>query len=164
MYFFVVILQQINVLDITHINVLQPVINTNPWRTKSNVHHIKLSLYRPREAPLGYRRLRLQVFLDSHHTKVARLSALCTGCLYSQEIPLIHVCVRAWGDPRAIGWSEESQWKIPMTPSGIESMTFQLVAKCLNQLQHHVPQSVSYMKIQFISHREYCSSFSQTNQ
>jgi hypothetical protein len=94
MYFFVVILQQINVLGITHINVLQLVINTNPWRTKSNLHHIKLSLYRPRQAPLCYRWLRLQEFLDSQHMKVARLSALCTGCLYPQEIPLIHICVR----------------------------------------------------------------------
>ena len=92
-YFFVVILQQINILDITHVNVLQLVKNTNHWRAKSNLRHIKLSLYRPRQAPLGYRRLRLQEFLD-RHMKVARLSALCTGCLYPQEIPLIHICVR----------------------------------------------------------------------
>jgi hypothetical protein len=94
-YFFVVILQQINVLDITHRNELQQVINTNPWRTKSNLYHTKLSLYRPRQAPLGYRRLRLQEFLDIQHLKVARSSALCTGRLYLQEIPLIHFCVRS---------------------------------------------------------------------
>ena len=58
--------------------------------------------------------------------KVVRLSALCTGRLYPQEIFLVLISVRC-------------QWKIPMTPSWIEPVTFRLVAQCLNQLCHQVP-------------------------
>ena len=62
--------------------------------------------------------------------KVARLSALRTG----RFLP------PGWVDPMAIVRPEGlCQWKIPMTPSGIEPATFWLVAQCLNQLRHRVP-------------------------
>jgi hypothetical protein len=58
-----------------------------------------------------------------------KLSALCAGHLLLPGRFLVLIFIRGWVDPRAMVWPEGlSQLKNPMTSSGIEPVTFWLVA------------------------------------
>jgi len=64
---------------------------------------------------------------------MVRLSALHTKPFNHQEIFLLLISIRGWVDSMFIVRSEGlCQWKISMTPSGIDPGTFQFVTQHLN--------------------------------
>jgi hypothetical protein len=83
---------------------------------------------------------RARGFQKAWRSQISRQSAHEGGKVVSptHRPPLLN-SVRGWVDSRAIVRPEGlCQWKIPMTSSGIELMTFWLVVQCSNQLPHRV--------------------------
>ena len=89
--------------------------------------------------PEGSRRLRLPDFKTDGTRMWQGCQPYAPAAFTPQEIFLVFVYLRSWVDPRAIGRPEElCQWKVPMTPSGIEPATFRLEAQCFNQLRPRI--------------------------
>jgi len=101
------------------------------------------SHYRP-WVPRGSRKLRFP-----HYVTMAQDGGKVVNLTHRPHLPhdivLVLISVRGWFDPRAIVRSEGlCQWKIPMTPSGIEPATFRFVAQHLKHCATAVPGILRY--------------------
>jgi len=68
--------------------------------------------------------------------KEVSLSALVSGRLYPLEISPVLISITSWANPRTKVQPEGlCQQKIPLTPSGTETVTFRLLVQSLNQLR-----------------------------
>jgi hypothetical protein len=91
------------------------------------------------DRPRRFKEVEAPRFENNRHVKVASLSALRTGRLHPPGNIPGTVSVRGWIDPRATVRPEGlRQWKIPMTPSGIEPQAYRFVAQCLIRPREYV--------------------------
>jgi hypothetical protein len=93
--------------------IVLPLLKTSTCKIKGKA--IPVEIYVAREK---YRSLRILGFLDNRHVKVERLSALHTGCLYSQWSPLLLITIRVSVDSRAIVRPEELSQREISYPTG----------------------------------------------
>jgi hypothetical protein len=92
--------------------------------------------------PEGSRKLRFPDYMATAQDGGKVVSLMHRPPLPPQEMLLVLISVRGRVYPRAIVQSEGlCQWKIPMTPSGIEPATFRFVAHYINHCATAVPLS-----------------------
>jgi len=95
------------------------------------------------DRPWCFQEVQAPKFQQSAHEGGKVVNPTHRPSLPPQEIFWVLISVRGRVYSRAIVRPEElCQWKIPLTPSGIEPATFRLVARCLSQLRHRVPQQL----------------------
>jgi len=105
---------------------------------------------------------------------VVRLSAVRNCSIYTAGDILVTQFPYRLSRPKGhSGTRRITSMKISKTLSGIESVTFRAVARCLNQLRHRVPFIINSMLLKFCSLRCYskfeslykflCSTFSVMN-
>jgi len=118
---------------------------------------VKQSLYRP-EGP-GFHDKESPRFLDNQHKKVVRLSALCTGCLYSiGNIPGTHFYYRlSWPQGRNAARRIKSM-KNSNDPSGIKPATFQNEGYSWWPIMVFIIQPPIYVLICYTSRRALAAS------
>jgi len=96
------------------------------------------------DRPLGLQEVKAPR-IPRQHMKVVMLSALRTGTIYSpppSRQPWYSLLLQSESTLAPECSQKNKSMKIPMTPSGIDPVTFWLVAKCLNQLHDRLhPQT-----------------------
>jgi hypothetical protein len=102
------------------------------WQCPDKVK-VKQFHYRPWQALRVPGSWGSQMLIQSAH-KGSKVVSVTHRPPLPQEIFLVLIYVRGWVDPRAIVRRAEGlcQWKIPVTPLGIDPATFRFVVQCLN--------------------------------